>query len=292
MPKRVLIQFDCDSQPSTFDSIVAVDAGIDVLLRHGSVTPDGVVPLVHGAIFTRGGADLASTAIFVGGSDIVAAEAVAESIRRTFFGSMRVGVLVDPSGANTTAAAAVISAFRHLPHCDSAQAVVLGGSGPVGQRVVRLLVRKGHRVTIASRSLDRAEAAATRVREQVPGAQVAAMESHGTVLPGSPLARVLAAADVVVAAGAARATVLNEGGRAALAHASVVIDLNAVPPAGIHGIAASDKGRLDGKAACYGALGVGVVKMKIHKAAIERIFTDHQSWLDAEDLLVLGESVA
>lgn len=292
MPKRVLIQFDCDSQPSTFDAVVAVDAGVDVLLRHGSVTPDAAVPLVHGAIFTRGGADLASTAIFVGGSDIVAAEAVAESVRRTFFGPMRVGVLVDPSGANTTAAAAVLSAFRHLPSSGSAQAVVLGGSGPVGQRVVRLLVRRGHRVTIASRSLDRAEATARRVREQVPGAHVGAVESQGTVLAASPLAGFLASADVVIAAGAARATVLDEAGRAASAHARVVIDLNAVPPAGIHGIVASDKGRLDGKTACYGALGVGALKMKIHKVAIERIFTDHQSWLDAEDLLMLGESVA
>ena len=33
MPKRVLIQLDCDPQPSTFDAIVAVDAGADVLLR-------------------------------------------------------------------------------------------------------------------------------------------------------------------------------------------------------------------------------------------------------------------
>ncbi len=291
MPKRVLIQLDCDAQPSTFDSVVAVDAGVDVLLRHGSVTPDVAVPLVHGAIFTRGGADLASSAIFVGGSDIVAAEAVAECVRETFFGRMRVGVLVDPSGANTTAAAAVIAACRHLPPSGSSQVVVLGGSGPVGQRVVRLLVRKGHRVTIASRSLDRAEETAARIRDQVPGAKVASVESHGTVHAGSPFASVLAAADAVIAAGAARAALLDEGGRAALTNASVLIDLNAVPPAGIHGIVVSDKGRFDGKTACYGALGVGGVKMKIHKAAIERIFTDPQSWLDAEDLLAIGESI-
>jgi predicted dinucleotide-binding enzyme len=292
MLKRVLIQLDCDAQPSTFDSIVAVDAGADVLLRHGSVTPESVVPLVHGAIFTRGKDDLASTAIFVGGSDIVAAEAVAESIRKTFFGAMRVGVLIDPSGANTTAAAAVISAIRHVPPSGPAQAVVLGGSGPVGQRVVRLLVRKGHRVTIASRSLDRAQAAATRVREQVPGSHVAAVESHGTALNGSPLAGVLATADVVIAAGAPRATLVDEAGRAALTNASVLIDLNAVPPAGIHGVMANDKGRFDGRTICYGALGVGALKMKIHKAAIERIFRAPPTWLDADDLLMLGESIA
>ncbi|NBX29383.1 bifunctional NADP-dependent methylenetetrahydromethanopterin dehydrogenase/methylenetetrahydrofolate dehydrogenase, partial [bacterium] len=93
MPKRILIQLDCDPQPSTFDAVVAVDAGADVLLRHGGVTPENVVPLVHGAMFTRGGADLASTAIFVGGSDVAMAEAVAARVRETFFGPVRVGVL-------------------------------------------------------------------------------------------------------------------------------------------------------------------------------------------------------
>jgi len=292
MPKRILIQLDCDPQPSTFDAIVAVDAGAEVLLRHGGVTPATVVPLVHGAMFTRGGADLTSTAIFVGGSDVAAAEAVAAAVRATFFGPVRVGVLVDPSGANTTAAAAVIVAFRHLSlgH-DPAQAVVLGGTGPVGQRLGRLLAGKGLRVTLGSRSLERAEAAAKTVREQVPGAQIAGIESHSTVRLDSPLASVLAAADLVIAAGAARASLLDATGRTAAAKAQVFIDLNAVLPAGIHGIVASDKGRADGPAVCYGALGVGGTKMKIHRAAIERIFQDSLAHLDAEALLALGESL-
>ena len=73
MPKHILIQLDCDPQPSTFDAVVAIDAGADVLLRHGGVTPETVEPLVHGAMFTRGGVDLKATAIFIGGSDAAAA---------------------------------------------------------------------------------------------------------------------------------------------------------------------------------------------------------------------------
>ena len=106
MPKRILLQLDTDPQPSTFDAVVAVDAGADVLLRHGGVTPRTVVPLVHGAMFTRGGPDLAGTAVFVGGSDVAAAEEVCAAVRGAFFGPVRVSVLLDPSGANTTAAAA------------------------------------------------------------------------------------------------------------------------------------------------------------------------------------------
>jgi predicted dinucleotide-binding enzyme len=282
MPKKILIQLDCDPQPSTFDAVVAVDAGADVLLRHGGVTPENVEPLVHGAMFTRGGADLASTAIFIGGSDVAAAEAVADRVRRTFFGPVRVGVLVDPNGANTTAAAAVIAAARHVVIDARCRAVVLGGTGPVGERVARLLAGKGARVTLASRSSDRAAAVARRIEAAVPAAVVSPAGGDG------PLAAAVAAADVVVAAGAAGVTLLDDAGRRRAAAARVIVDLNAVPPAGIEGILATDKARPDGAAVLYGALGVGGTKMKIHKAAIGRIFTDTTAFLDAEDLLAIG----
>lgn len=289
MPKRILIQLDCDPQPSTFDSIVAVDAGVDVLLRHGGVTPESAVGLVHGAMFTRAVSDLSCTAIFVGGSDVAVADAVAASVRRTFFGPFHVGVLVDPAGANTTAAAAVLSAFRHLPRGGKERALVLGGAGTIGKRVARLLARCGLHVTIASRSLERATKAAESIREHVPGAQVKGVESHGTALSGSPLVSVLESADLVIAAGAAKASLLDEAGRARVANARVLIDLNAVPPTGIHGIVVGDKGRVDGKTYCYGALGVGGTKMTIHRAALKKIFEDPTASIDAEECLVLGD---
>lgn len=291
MSKRVLIQLDGDSQPSTFDAIVAVDAGAEVLLRHGGITAENVTPLVHGAMFTRGGGDLASTAIFVGGSDVAAAEAVAARVAKTFFGPVRVGVLLDPSGANTTAAAAVVSAGRHLEFSPAASVLVLGGTGPVGQRVARLVAGKGARVTIASRSLARAEAVAGRVAERHPHAGLAAVAVGESFDPETAFGQAVATADVIIAAGAAGVTLLDATGRAAASRARVCIDLNAVPPAGIAGVAATDKARVDGATVCYGPLGVGGLKMKIHRAAIERIFTDPQAFLDAEELLAIGESL-
>jgi methylenetetrahydrofolate/methylenetetrahydromethanopterin dehydrogenase (NADP+) len=295
-PTRVLIQLDCDPQPSTFDAIVAVDAGAEVLLRHGGVTPDAAVPLVHGAMFTRGGGDLSSTAIFIGGSDVAAAEAVYERVRGTFFGPVRVGVLLDPSGANTTAAAAVVAAARHVPLDGAAaagtcHAVVLGGTGPVGQRVARLLARKGVIVTLASRSRERAAAACGRIAAQVPHAKLVPVESGAGVPRGSPLGVAIAGADVIVSAGAAGAVLLDAAGRSLAGRARVLIDLNAVPPAGIDGIEASDKARRVEAAVVYGALGVGGTKMKIHRAAIGRIFAATDACLDAEELLAIGESL-
>jgi predicted dinucleotide-binding enzyme len=283
MPKHILIQLDCDPQPSTFDAVVAVDAGVDVLLRHGGVTPESVVPLVHGAMFTRGGDDLRATAIFVGGADVAAAEAVAERVRQTFFGPVRVGVLVDPNGANTTASAAVIAAARHVGIGPDCRAVVLGGTGPVGQRVARLLAGKAAEVTLASRSQAKAAAAARRIEAVVPQARVTAVGLDES------LTQALATAQVIVAAGAAGVTLLDETERRRAAAARVIIDLNAVPPAGVAGIVATDKARPDGATLLYGALGVGGTKLKIHKAAITKIFTDNTAFLDAEDLLALGE---
>ena len=296
MARKILIQLDCDPQPSTFDSIVAVDAGAEVLLRHGNVTPDAAVPLVHGAMFTRGGADLAATAIFIGGSDVAAAEAVYERVRQTFFGPVRVSVLLDPAGANTTASAAVVAAGRHLPLGDptaagTLRAVVVGGTGPVGQRVARLLARKGVAVTVASRSLSRAEEVCGRIAAAVPAGRLQPLQAEGNIVAGTDMATAIASADLIVAAGAAGVTLLHTAARGLASKARVLIDLNAVPPAGIEGIAATDKARQDGGAIVYGALGVGGTKMKIHRAAIGRLFESTDAALDAEELLAIGESL-
>ena len=68
--KKILIQFDTDALPSTFDRVVAIDAGAEELFSYGDISPVNVEGLVHGAIFTRGIKDLQNTAIFVGGSQV------------------------------------------------------------------------------------------------------------------------------------------------------------------------------------------------------------------------------
>ena len=294
MARRILIQLDCDPQPSTFDAVVAADAGAEVLLRHGGVTPDTVVPLVHGAMFTRGGAELAATAIFVGGSDVAAAEAVFERIRAAFFGPVRVSVMLDPAGANTTASAAVVAAARHLPLGEPSaagrlRALVLGGTGPVGQRVARLLAGKGTAVAVASRNLTRATDVCGRIGRAVAAALLEPVEIAPA--PAGGFLAALEQADLVVAAGAAGVNLLDPAGRRLARGARVLIDLNAVPPAGIDGIVATDKAKAEGMAVVYGALGVGGTKMKIHRAAIAKLFETNDALLDAEEMLAIGEGL-
>ena len=153
--KKILIQLDTDSHASTFDRVVAVDAGVDELFSYGDVTPQNVTGLVHGAMFTRGPADLKHTAIFVGGGNVADGESLLNQVKKTFFGPMRVSVMMDSNGCNTTAAAAVVAAKQHLDLANT-PALVLGGTGPVGQRVAQLLALEGSDVTLVSRSTERA----------------------------------------------------------------------------------------------------------------------------------------
>ncbi len=196
---RILVQLDTDSQPSVFDGVVAIDADVDQLLRYGGVQAEQVRDLVFGAIFTRGIDDLKYTALFVGGSDVAAGEELLSKIKKTFFGPMRVSVMLDSNGANTTAAAAVLSAARHC-RLQGAEAVVLAATGPVGSRVVRLLAMEGTRVRVASRNRARAEAVCQAVLEQTPDAELRPLELRSADAAIEPLAD----AQIVIAAVRAR----------------------------------------------------------------------------------------
>src|SRR4051794_34171065 len=135
--RKILIQLDGDAHPSVFDRVVAIDAGADELFSYGGVKVEQVRDLIHGAIFTRGPKDLKNTAVFVGGSDVALGERLMQEALKHMlpkFG-LRVSILLDANGANTTAAAAVRAAARHL-ELRGAAALVLAATGPVGQRVV------------------------------------------------------------------------------------------------------------------------------------------------------------
>lgn len=282
----ILLQLDTDPQPSVFDSVVAIDAGVEQLFRHGGTTPENARDRVHGLIFTRGPADLRRSAIFIGGSNVAAGEAVLERVRKSFLGPLRVSVLLDSNGANTTASAAVLAAARHVPLA-GAKAVVLGATGPVGARVSRLLAREGAQVRAGSRDLRRADDVCRAVSASVPAAKI---QPFASADPGD-VSTALADAAIVIAAGAAGVMLLSESARRQAASLKVAIDLNAVPPVGLEGVEVMDKGVDRHGVVCYGAIGVGGAKMKIHRAAITRLFSSNDQILDAEELLEIGKSL-
>jgi hypothetical protein len=283
---KILIQLDSVPHPSVFDAVVATDAGVDRLLQYGGVKPAHVRDLVHGAIFTRGPQDLASTAIFIGGSSVKAGEVLLAEATAAFFGPMRVSVLLDANGANTTAAAAVLAAAKHV-ELRGAMAVVLGGTGPVGERAARLLARQGASVRVASRSLERAQEVSSRIAQQVPSAQLMPRKCNSA----AETAAALEGAHILIAAGAAGVELVSAEVRRSMSSLKVAIDLNAVPPAGIAGVEAMDKAKERDGVICYGAIGVGGTKMKIHRAAIQRLFNANNLVLDAEEVFQIGQEL-
>jgi hypothetical protein len=287
MPKRkILIQFDSDPHASVFDAVVATDAGVEQLLQYSAVEAAQVRDLVHGAMFTRGPQDLQNTAIFIGGSNVAAGEELLKQVTACFFGPMRVSVLLDANGANTTAAAAVLAAARHIDLA-GATATVLAGTGPVGQRAARLLVGQGASVRVASRSQDKAAEVCRQIASRSPGAKLTPVQTRSA----PETAQAVAGAQVVIAAGAAGVELMSGDVRIGSPTLKVAIDLNAVPPAGIAGLEIGDKAKERDGAICYGALGVGGTKMKIHRAAIERLFTANDLVLDAEEVFAIGREI-
>jgi len=282
--KRILIQLDTESLPSVFDRVVAVDADVDELFSYGGVTPENVTGLVHGAIFTRGPDDLKNTALFIGGSNVSAGEALLKAVKKAFFGPMRVSVLMDSNGSNTTAAAAVFAATKHLKLAGST-AVVLGGTGPVGHRAAQILASQGAQVRVASREKSKAEGICQKIRDVVKDARVTAVSSSddaGSLLEGC---------DLLIAAGAAGVRFLKANEWQSAKSLKVAIDLNAVPPEGLEGIGVTDKAKSIGQVTCYGAIGVGGLKMKIHRAAVKNLFEANDRLLDTAAVYDLASKV-
>ena len=285
--RKILIQLDSDADPSVFDRVVAIDAGADEVFSYGGVRPETVRDKVHGAIFTRGPKDLARTALFIGGSDVAAGERLLAEVLQHMIPQygLRVSVLLDSNGANTTAAAAVRSAARHLD-LSQARALVLGGTGPVGQRVALLLARRGRRSASPRGSANGPPSRSWQFRPRSPAPVWSRPPSPArtTCRPRST------GRTVVFAAGAAGVVLLPKAARMACPTLRVAVDLNAVPPLGVEGVEAGDKGKERDGVIGYGALGVGDLKMKVHRAAVARLFESNDQVLDAEQVYALAKA--
>jgi methylenetetrahydrofolate/methylenetetrahydromethanopterin dehydrogenase (NADP+) len=284
--KKLLFLFDTDPYASVFDTVVAYDGGADRVAGYANVTPDNVGTLVDGTIFTRGGKDKQKTAIFVGGGDMAKGEALLKAVQKKFFGPFRVSVMLDPNGSNTTAAAGV-ALLAKATKLKGKKAVVLAGTGPVGMRASALLAQEGAEVSLTSRSKERAEKAAQAIEARF-GVKVKPVQGSDE----AARAKDLEGAQIVFAAGAIGVELVKASHWEKNPTIEAVADVNAQPPLGLEGIEATDKGKeRDGKI-CFGALGIGGLKLKLHRACIGQLFESSDDVLDAEHIYVLAKEMA
>jgi hypothetical protein len=284
--KKLLFLFDTDPYASVFDTVVAYDGGADRVTGYANVTTDNVGALVDGTIFTRGGKEKQNTAIFVGGGDMAKGEALLKAVKKKFFGPFRVSVMLDPNGSNTTAAAGV-ALLAKAKKLKGKKAVVLAGTGPVGMRAAALLGKEGADVTITSRTKQKGDEAAKAIEARF-GVKVKSIEAADD----ATRAAAVKDANIVFAAGAIGLQLLPASAWQDNKNIEMVADVNAQPPLGIEGIEATDKGKERSGKLAFGALGIGGLKLKLHRACIGQLFESSDQVLDAEEIYALAKEMA
>ena len=211
MKPTILIQLDTDPQPSVFDGVVAVDSGVDHLFRHGGVDARRASATSSTGRCSPGGRPTCTgRRCSSAGRTSRRARRCSTAVKATFFAHFRVSVLLRRQrlqhdgrggGPGRAGGGGRHARRRPAPPCWRA-------TGPVGQRVARLLARLGATVAIGSRQLDRAREAAEALA-QVTGKPIARRSPRPSPTR-SP--RSLEGVAVVIAAGAAGAVLLPASG--------------------------------------------------------------------------------
>ena len=279
--RKLLLQLDSSRLPSAFDRVVAYDGGADEVMSYGGIAEADVRDLIHGCIFTRGPKDLKNTAVFVGGADIAAGEQLLAAATKAMFKPFTVSAMLDSNGSNTTAVAAVAKMVQAAGVGDvrGRRVLIVAGTGPVGIRAAGLFAKAGADVCITSRKADAGERARDLVLKRFGG------KVRAIAMPDANEAiRACERAELLLNAGPAGVMVVPKQAWANRSGLKVVADVNAVPPLGVEGVEAMDDGVTKEGVVCFGALAIGNLKMKVHKACIARLFERNDLVLDAETI--------
>ena len=111
--------------------------------------------------------------------------------------------MLDSNGSNTTAAAAVAK-LAVTSSLNGKNAIVLAGTGPVGQRAAAMLAKEGANVSITARTIERAMMACDNIKNRfgVDITPIAALDSAAR-------AAAIENAHIVLATGAAGVELLS-----------------------------------------------------------------------------------
>jgi len=272
---------------SPFDVNMAADAGITTLFPYTGIEPQEVTGITQDAMFSRDPANAARTGLFIGGRDAIQALDMMDAARKAMFPPFTISVMVDPSGAFTTAGAMVAVVERALRR-NRAEGIkglnvqVYGATGVVGGTAAVIAALAGARVTMVShRGLSGVEPKAEEFRRRF-GVELACADAPDD----ASKEKLLADAEVVFACGRAGMQILSTRNLAAAGRLLAAADINAVPPSGIEGVAAKDDGAPlpGGRGVGIGALAVGNVKFRVQHALLKRLAEANKAvYLDFRD---------
>jgi hypothetical protein len=265
---RILIHLDHNPHPRVFDSIMSIDGGADHVLSYGDVDPQDVPLLVSGTLYSRPEGELSSTAILITGTNDRVIEEMVRQARRAFFGRYQVSVMSECKGGNAVAGAAVVRMAQILDPGEMTVTVV--GGGPVGARVAGLLRAQGARVRLTVFDLEEAEERRRFVAEAL-GQQI----ETAVWKSGEPLAPLLVGASVIVTAGPPGLILLPRSLWDSVSGLELLVDVSGAEPAAIEGISGEEDGELvagSDRILALGGLAISRYKIKVHRAAVRRLF--------------------
>jgi NAD(P)-dependent dehydrogenase (short-subunit alcohol dehydrogenase family) len=195
-------------------------------------------------------------------------------------------VMLDSNGSNTTAAAGVALLAKEKSLAGK-KAIVLAGTGPVGMRAAAMLHIEGAEVAITSRSKKSAEEASKAIDDRFGFAptpiEAGTNEARAAAVKGT---------QVVFAAGAIGTSLLDEKDWQNDPTIEMIADCNAQPPLGIGGIEAIDKAKERHGKIIIGALGLGGLKLKLHRACVGQMFQSADQVFDAENIYAQAKALA
>ena len=272
--KRLLYLVSSDPRVSPFDINMAYDAGFDAVVPYASVDVKTVPALVQDIMFSRGAKGARCSAVFFSGSSLTISEAMLKTARASLFPPFLLGLMIDPKGAYTTAAAlvarvAALGRTRGPGEISGLKVLVLAGTGGVGRAAAALLARAGASVILTSRGRASAVAAAQEIGELFG----VAVEPRAAPTEADRAA-LAAESDIVLATGAAGVRLLSKRSIETLKGPKVLADVNAVPPHGLDGVRPQDDGvEVAPRVLAIGAMAIGETKFKVESTLLRDLLT-------------------
>lgn len=283
--KKLLYLFDTDSIANVFDSVLGYDGGADHVTQIGGVNSENCGSLVEGTIYTRSSKDKKNTAIFIGGSNLIAGQNLFKAVQSLFFQNFRVSVMLDSNGCNTTAAAGV-ALLNSVTSLQGKTAVVLAGTGPVGQRAAVLLSKCGAKVRLTSRKQYRSEEACDEMNNRfgvtLTPMQASDADTTNVAMDG---------AHIVFGAAKADIQLLDASQWQQHPTLEYIADVGTAQITGFEGIDVMDKNTERYGKRVFGGIGIGALKLDLHRACIAMLFESNDQVLDAEAIYEIAQEM-
>jgi methylene-tetrahydromethanopterin dehydrogenase len=273
--KELLFMLDTGRRASPFDLTMAYDAGFDAVIPYENVSPRDATSLTQDAMFSRSPKAFKHTCFFISGRDVAKAEETLKAVKKAMFPPFETNIIIDPSGAYTTAVAIVAKvedamASRGLGGLSGKKYAVFG-TGPVGITVAEILTSLECVVTVAEPN-PMLNSDYLLQHEAFRGV----LERHGAYLHGvsaptqAEKLKILKKADVVFCVAARGIRIIEKEMIGKLKPKKVMVDTNAVPPLGVEGLGLNDymKEIMPGIYG-IGALIIGDLKYKLQKGILE-----------------------